>query len=116
MESKVRAEATLASALAMQPKRGTTGENKANYLVAKNVLNEEMGGYGEYTVEYQLGQKTRDVLLVHGRQDAAHALCNTTSLLEHGAKAFYQLRMLNFLGLTTVCLLGAIVFKLYARL
>src|ERR1700681_2660859 len=104
MNSKVQAEATLASALAMHPKLGVKGESKANFLVAKNVLDEEMGGYGEYTVEYQFGQKTRDVLLVHGRQDAAHAACNTTSLLEHGAKVSSQLRMLNFLGLTTVCL------------
>jgi hypothetical protein len=48
MESKARAEETLASALAMQPKHGTTGDFKANYLVAKNVLDEEMGRQGEY--------------------------------------------------------------------
>jgi hypothetical protein len=57
-----------------------------------------------------------DLLLAHTRHDAAHALLNTSSLLEHGAKISAQLRLLNILAFASVCLLGAIVVKLYPQL
>jgi hypothetical protein len=53
---------------------------------------------------------------MHGRQDAAHALLNTTSILEQSAKISAQLRVLNVLALAAVCMLGAIVVKLYPQI
>ena len=94
---------------------GITSEHQANYLIAKNVADEEMGRYGEHPLEYSLQQKTKDALLAHGRQDAAHALCNK-SIIDQNARIAAQLRLLNFLLLVTVCLLGAIVVKLYPQL
>jgi hypothetical protein len=108
------AEKTLASALAMVPKSG--GASKANYLIARNVFQEEIGRYGEFDMEYRFNQKTNDILLAHGRQDAAHALLNTSSLLEQGAKISAQLRILNVLTLAAVCMLGSIVIKLYPQI
>jgi hypothetical protein len=54
-------------------------------------------------------------LAQHVRQEAAHALLNTSSLLEHGAKISTQLRVLNILAFASVCLLGAIVIRLYPQ-
>jgi hypothetical protein len=109
------ADKVLSSALEMVPP-GIRHVSKANLLIARTVLQEEMGRYGEHPLEYSLQPKTTDTLLVHARQDAAHALLNTASLLEHGAKISTQLRLLNVLAFISVCLLGAIVAKLYPQL
>jgi hypothetical protein len=113
---RMEAEKTLASALEMVPKSGLKSVSKANYLIAQNVVHEEIGLYGEYAFEYRFNQKTSDLLLAHGRQDAAHALLNTSSLLEHGGQISTQLRVLNALALAAVCMLGAIVVKLYPQI
>jgi hypothetical protein len=95
---------------------GMTSEHQANYLVAKNVADEEMGRYGDHPLEYSLQQKTKDTLLAHGRQDAAHALCNTKSIMDQNAHISSQLRTSNLLALLTVGMLVAIVVKLYPQL
>jgi hypothetical protein len=77
MGSREDAETALAHALKMQPRFGISGEHSANLVVAKNVVDEEMGRYGDHQLEYSLQQKTKDTLLAHGRQDVAHALCNS---------------------------------------
>jgi hypothetical protein len=105
---RTEAETTLASALKMVPS-GLKGASKANYLITQNVVHEERELYGEYAFEYHFNQKTSNILLAHGRQDAAHALLNTSSLLEHGAKISRQLRVLNVLAVAAVCMIGAIV-------
>jgi hypothetical protein len=108
------AEKVLASVLEMTPK--SAGASKTNYAVARNVFQEEIGRYGEFAIEYHFNQQTRDILLAHGRQDVAHALLNTSSLLEQSAKISAQLRALNVLALAVVLMLGAIVVKLYPQL
>jgi len=45
--------------------------------IARNVLHEEIGLYADAQPTYHLDQETRDRLLAHARQDAAHALINT---------------------------------------
>lgn len=92
---------------------GLTSEHQENLAIARNVTNEEMGRYGEHALEYSLQQKTKDTLLAHGRQDVAHALCNTKSILDQNARISAQLRKLNFMATISVCLLAAIVVKLY---
>jgi hypothetical protein len=110
------ADKVLSSALEMVP-AGIKHVSKANLLIARTVFQEEIGRYGEYDgIEYHFDQKTYDLLLAHTRQDAAHALLNTSSLLEYGAKISAQLRLLNILAFASVCLLGAIVLKLYPQL
>jgi hypothetical protein len=111
MDSREESQAALTSALKMR-----TSEHQANYLIAKNVTDEEMGRYGDHPLEYSLQQRTKDTLLSHGRQDAAHALCNTKSILDQNARISSQLRTLNFLVLVAVGLLGAIAVKLYPQL
>ncbi len=115
MGSREEATTALTHALKMQPRFGITGEHSANFIIAKNVLDEEMGRYGDHSLEYSLQQKTKDTLLAHGRQDAAHALCNTKSLLDQNAKISSQLKTLNLLVLLSVIMLAAIVAKLYPQ-
>ena len=115
MDSREAAETDLASTLKAWRSMGLTSEHQANLAVAKNVTNEEMGRYGEHPLEYALKQKTKDTLLAHGRQDAAHALCNTKSILDQNAKISSQLNTLNWLMVVVVCMLGAIVAKLYPQ-
>jgi hypothetical protein len=115
MGSREDASVALDHALKMQPRFGISGEHSANLLVAKNVTDEEMGRYGENPLEYALQQKTKDTLLAHGRQDAAHALCNTKSILDQNAKILSYLRMLNFAMALAVIMLAAIVAKLYPQ-
>jgi hypothetical protein len=50
----------------------------------KNILHEELGWHKtRWPLRiYNLQDDTRDRLLAHARQDAAHALCNTVTLLD----------------------------------
>jgi hypothetical protein len=50
--------------------------------VARNILNEDLGNFsGSYLTNYALDDETRDRLIAHARQDAAHAvvLCSRLS-------------------------------------
>jgi hypothetical protein len=116
MDSREAAEADLTSTLKAWRSMGMTSEHQENLAIAKNVANEEMGRYGEHAIEYSLSQKTKDTLLSHGRQDAAHALCNTKSILDQNERISAQLRTLNLLATVSICLLAAIVGKLYPQL
>lgn len=56
-------------------------EDQIRQAIAKNLLDEDLGLYGDPPRYYDLDQATRDRLLVHARQDAAHALINTGDIL-----------------------------------
>jgi hypothetical protein len=106
----------LQSTIKTQRSMGLKGEHWDNYAIGRDVLHNELGWKGEARQnEYFLDENIRDTLLAHSRQDAAHALCNTKSLLDLNAKLSSQLRLLNFFLMVSVCLLGAIVVKLYPQ-
>jgi hypothetical protein len=46
----------------------------ADEMLAENILHKELGYFSDPLPKYALDQQTRDRLLVHARQDAAHAL------------------------------------------
>jgi hypothetical protein len=96
---------------------GLKGAHWDNYAIGRDVLHGELGWNDEPPRnEYFLEKNTQDTLLAHSRQDAAHALCNTKSLLDISEKISSQLRTLNFLALISACMLGGIVVKLYPQL
>ncbi len=99
-----------------RPEYGGASAFQINYVTAQNILHEETGRYGEHEIEYQFSRKTKDTLLAHGRQDAAHALWNTKSLLDLNNKISSQLNTLNSLMVIALCLLGSIVVKLYPQI
>ena len=51
-----------------------------NEVMAKTLVNEEMGRFGPYEVDYRLSKETTDLLLSHARQDAAWAAMNTVDI------------------------------------
>jgi hypothetical protein len=85
---------------------GTDLDKQANHIVARNVLDSELGKFADTQPIYRLDQDTRDRLIVHGRQDAAEALCQTRSLMDeiHQLKsALRNLGLTLWIGLAVFC-------------
>jgi len=72
----------LKGALLGQRIAGLKGDTWDNHAIARDIVHNELGYTGNRRPPYNLDQDTRDILLVHARQDAAHALANTVSLLK----------------------------------
>jgi hypothetical protein len=66
---------------------GEQWQKRVNRLVAQNMLHQELGRFKERPPNYRLDEVTRDRLIVHARQDAAHALLNTISLMDQSWNA-----------------------------
>jgi hypothetical protein len=78
------AEVYLKLQLAAMKDTGCKDPNSLNGAIARNVLQEELGTLAikrRPPPVYHLDEDARDRLLAHARQDAAHALCNTVTLL-----------------------------------
>jgi hypothetical protein len=111
------AESALQATIRTQRSMGMKGANWDNQAIARYTLFQEIGLEGEPPSNpYDFDEFTRDTLLAHARQDAAHAVCNTKSLLDLNGKISRQLRFLNVLLLMSVCFLSTIVVKLYPQL
>lgn len=86
----------------------------ANQIVAQNVLHSDLGYHSDYLPTYALDNATRDRLLAHARQDAAHVVSNTISLMR-------EVRWLkrNLYSLCTflvgLSIVSAIAFLLFRR-
>jgi hypothetical protein len=76
--------------------RGQDPTEAINAAIAKNVLHEELGYYSDQPCSYNLDQSTRDTLLAHARQDAAHALVINISLLRESAQLKERINRLEF--------------------
>jgi hypothetical protein len=110
------AESELQRTIIGQRAIGMKGEHRDNYAIARDVLHGELGFNGKPVEdEYNLDQSKLDTLVAHGRQDAAHALCNTKSLLDLNGRISQQLKFANILLSISVCFLAAIVNKLYPQ-
>lgn len=55
-------------------------QDNLDAATAQNVLHEDLGYFATKSAEYDLDQTTRDKLLAHARQDAAHAVCAATTV------------------------------------
>src|SRR5260370_19801339 len=75
----------LRSSREMLPSRSDK-EASDNEVIARNTLHMELGNYSDKQLEYHLDEATRDRLVVYTRQDAAHALLNTITLMKEGRK------------------------------
>jgi hypothetical protein len=69
------------------------------------VLHEDLGWVGESHHTYELDEDTRDRLLAHGRQDAAHAVYNSSSLLDEVQLLRHQVRRLANMSVAALILL-----------
>jgi hypothetical protein len=82
MEDIETADDHLKMHLAISKDMGWKDPNALNLVVARNVLQEDLGRFNGRLHPYHLDDDTRDRLLAHARQDAAHALGNTAALLD----------------------------------
>ena len=94
-------------AIKLNKRMGLKGVSWENHVVAQYTLNEELGNHGTPEAYYDLDQTTRDVLLAHARQDAEHALLNTTSILKNQKKLY---RLVFFLTIV-MCIVLFIVLQ-----
>jgi hypothetical protein len=77
------------------------GEDKQrleDQLLAQNILHADLGHFSDPPPDYVLGEAVRDRLLAHARQDAAHALINTSRLISD-VKELKRLVMMSWLTL-----------------
>jgi hypothetical protein len=86
--------------------KGPARDMERDRAVAVNVLNEEIGAFGPYSKEYHFDAVTRDVLLAHGRQDAANALVAAISL-RHRVEVLAR-RLALLIVLCTAIIIAAI--------
>ncbi|WP_108462257.1 hypothetical protein [Devosia naphthalenivorans] len=77
------------------------GQPEIDAATARNVLHEDLGYFRSKSADYSLDQDTRDKLLAHARQDAAHAVYAAST----AARGVRQLRLI-ILGLLLPILLG----------
>jgi len=109
---KETSEEALERAIKLQSKYFVPGRSwpvQVNRTIAENVLNQELGRFADRHSPYHLDQETRDLLLAHTRQDAAHALLNTISMMEEIHRLKKTLRTLGFA--LFVILVGSAVWK-----
>lgn len=68
--------------------RTVEGNNQAaiDAVKARNILHEELGYFSDPQTEYGLDDATRNRLIAHTRQDAAHAVLAVGSLAHEVAK------------------------------
>jgi hypothetical protein len=110
------AGSALRATIRAQRSTGMRGEHADNHATARYTLFHEIGFEGDKAPNpYDFDQGTCDMLIAHARQDAAHALGNTKSLLDLNGRISRQLRLANVLLLVSVCFLAAIVNKLYPQ-
>jgi hypothetical protein len=105
-------KAALLNAIQSQRSLGLTGDNWDNYAAAFSTLQREIGHFPDDTHLdcYEFDEAIRNRLLAHGRQDAAHALMNTASLLN---RVVSLQRQVAALGLVTLSMLAVIAWKLW---
>jgi hypothetical protein len=96
-----RAEEHLRQQLSFARDTGATDPSSLNFIAAKNILHEDLGRFDTILHWYRLDDDARDRLIAHTRQDAAHALLNTATLLD-------QVRALR----RGLWLIGVLVFAL----
>ncbi len=83
-----------------------------NQIIAHDVVTGEIRDHtaDAQSLAYHLDQPARDTLIAHGRQDAAHALCNTKSLMDDIGALRRELRVWRVVGLVALALLAWIAW------
>jgi hypothetical protein len=85
---------------------GQHGHHVVNGAVARETLNQDLGYHSDSVNHaYGLDDPTRDRLIAHARQDAAHAMLN-------GVTAYKAARAAMWIGLLNAALLIWVLVKL----
>lgn len=102
---RIRAEIKVQRAL------GLRGESWDNQAIASDVLFDDLGYNRAERPHYGLDEQTKNILLVNARQDAAHALSNTISLLERIDKLDRTLQILSIFGVVAALTIAFLLWK-----
>jgi hypothetical protein len=78
---KNKSEIGLRAAIEMIPRRDPDYDSKVNQITAHMNAHDERTGENEL-IPFRLDDSARDRLIFYGRQDAAHALLNTITILK----------------------------------
>jgi hypothetical protein len=109
-QEKESAEEHLKMQLAMHRDMGVKDPNSLNAMVARNILHEELGRFRERQRNYSLDAETSNRLLVHTRQDAAHAVLNTSSVLDQIRTLKRLVIVLSFLmAFGAICMVAVLL-------
>jgi hypothetical protein len=109
MEDIETADEHLKMALAMAKDMGWKDPNALNRVVARNVLHDDLGRFKGRLHVYHLNDDTRDRLLAHARQDTAHALINTATLLDQVKALRRTVNLLVVLMIFSVLSVAALI-------
>lgn len=92
-------------------KRSAYYESDRNQHIAHFSVHAERTGENQPVWTSSLSEDAADRLIFYGRQDSAHALLNTSSLLRevHGLKR--SIRFLNMLVGVLVCVAAALLWR-----
>jgi hypothetical protein len=100
---------TIRAQILAQRNGGLIGDHWDNFAIARSVLHEELGYIGSQREPYNLSSATRDILIAHGRQDAAHALSNSRAILDRLQKLTRLLRVVLAVGVIIGVLLTIVI-------
>lgn len=112
MTSSREAESALRSQLKFIKDMGG-GRTQQDAAIARNVLHEDLGYYDGQQSIYNLDDDTRDRLITHARQDAAHAVISAASIYQ---EVLSIKRRVAFLMVINVGLLITALLVAYPRL
>jgi hypothetical protein len=86
-----------------------------NRALADNIQRQDLGQYSDADSlpDYALNGATRDPLVAHARQDAAHALLNTITLMNDIGSLRSLVAKLVLLSAIQIILLGLIIWRLW---
>jgi hypothetical protein len=86
-----------------------------NAIIGESLLKQDLGVIGEWQNTYDLDEDIRDRLIAHARQDAAHAVLNTASLLDEVVVLRKRVRSLIFIGIAVLVFLFLILVCVWPR-
>lgn len=108
-----KAQADLRLRLKVMREVGETDLEALNFAISRNVLHEELGYFGPGVQGYAIDDRTRDILLVHGRQDAAHAALNSSSVLQQNRSLMRMTLALLGLHIVLIALVGFLIYRAF---
>lgn len=98
---------TIAAAVSMLDKRSPDYESQCNQLIAHNSVHAERAGEGRLHID----DAAREHFLFYGRQDSAHALLNTITMLRKMNELQSSVRHLTWLVLALTVAVAALILK-----
>lgn len=86
-------------------KMGSFHDTERGQIIAREILHDELEYHDSPQIVYEMSDAVKNRLLAHARQDASHAVCNTSYVLDKLKIVDTNLRFANFWLLVIIGLL-----------